>query len=174
MKPLTDKPGWTVLLLRGGLFAIVWWTLSGGDNQSWWVGAPAVVLAVIASRFLLPPVPLAWWELAKFAPLFLWRSLLGGIDVAKRAIGPRMSISPQLVQYRLRLPGRLPRVALLNIMSLLPGTLSAALDGDVLQVHVLDGDGDFLAELEALEYRVALISGLSLASAHNGERDASI
>jgi multisubunit Na+/H+ antiporter MnhE subunit len=34
-----------------------------------------------------------------------------------------------------------------NTVSLLPGTLSAELDGQVLKVHVLDSLGDDLAEL---------------------------
>ncbi len=174
MKPVPERPGWQVLLVRGALFAVLWWILSGGDHQSWWVGAPVVFVAVIVSRWLLPAVPLSWWELVKFTPLFLWRSVLGGLDVAKRALGPQLAISPRLLRYRLRLPDRLPRVALLNIMSLLPGTLSAALEGDDLLVHVLDGEGDTLAELQALEQQVARLSGVTLTGDHKGERNEAI
>jgi multicomponent Na+:H+ antiporter subunit E len=65
-----------------------------------------------------------------------------------------MPITPELIEYPLRLPPGLPRVILVNTVSLLPGTLSAELVGQVLRVHVLDSLGDFLAELEALEKRV--------------------
>ena len=96
------------------------------------------------------------------------------LDVAQRALGPQLAISPRLLRYRLRLPDRLPRVALLNIMSLLPGTLSAALEGDDLLVHVLDGEGDTLAELQALEQQVARLSGVTLTGDHKGERNEAI
>ena len=86
--------------------------------------------------------------------LFLWHSLKGGVDVAWRAFHPRLPITSKLVEYPLRLPPGLPRVILVNTVSLLPGTLSAELGSQVLKVHVLDSLGDFLAELEALEQRV--------------------
>jgi multicomponent Na+:H+ antiporter subunit E len=89
-----------------------------------------------------------------FVPFFLWHSLKGGVDVAWRAFHPRLPITPELIEYPLRLPPGLPRVILVNTVSLLPGTLSAELGGQVLKVHVLDSLGDFLAELETLEQRV--------------------
>lgn len=55
-------------------------------------------------------------------------------------------------------PG-LPQVALINITSLLPETLSAEIEGQVLKVHVLDSRGDFLAGLKALEQRVGRMWG---------------
>ena len=58
---------------------------------------------------------------------------------------------------------------LVNTVSLLPGTLSAELDGQVLKVHVLDGLGDFMPELEALEQSVARMSGVSLTTFQGGE-----
>jgi multicomponent Na+:H+ antiporter subunit E len=169
MKPAFEKSVSRVVLARAVLFAVVWWALSDGSAQSWWVGAPAVALAVIASVALLAPVPLVWWQLLKFVPVFLWRSLQGGADVAWRALDPRLPIAPEMIDYPLRLPSGLPQVMLINIMSLLPGTLSAELEGQVLKIHVLDGRGDVLPELEALERSVARISGVTLAPAKRGE-----
>ena len=102
-------------------------------------------------------------------PFFFRRSLQGGVDVARRAFHPRMPIAPELIDYPLRLPPGLPRVILVNTVSLLPGTLSAELDGQVLKVHVLDGLGDFMPELEALEQSVARMSGVSLTTFQGGE-----
>ena len=53
--------------------------------------------------------------------------LKGGVYVAWRAFDPRMPITPELIEYPLRLPPGLPRVILVNMVSLLPGTLSAEL-----------------------------------------------
>jgi multicomponent Na+:H+ antiporter subunit E len=60
-------------------------------------------------------------------------------------------------------------VILANIVSLLPGTLSATLDGQALKIHVLDSRGDFMTELKALEQRVARMCGALLATSHGGE-----
>jgi multicomponent Na+:H+ antiporter subunit E len=160
---------WSTVASRGLLFSLLWWILTDGSVESWWVGVPAVSFAVIASIALLPPLPLVWQELLKFTPFFLWRSLLGGADVAWRAFHPGMPIAPELIDYPLRLPPGLPRVILANIVSLLPGTLSASLDGQALKVHVLDSRGDFMTELKALEYRVARMCGASMATSHGGE-----
>ena len=54
-------------------------------------------------------------------------------------------------------------------VSLLPGTLSAMLDGQALKVHVLDSGGDYMTELKALEKRVARMCGVVLATSHGGE-----
>ena len=160
---------WSTVASRGLLFSLVWWILTDGNVQSWWVGVPAVSFAVIASIALLPPVPLVWRELLKFTPFFLWRSLQGGTDVAWRAFHPGMPIVPAVIDYPLRLPPGLPRVILANIVSLLPGTLSVTLDGRSLKIHVLDSRGDFMTELKALEHRVARMCGASLATSHGGE-----
>jgi multicomponent Na+:H+ antiporter subunit E len=161
--------GWSTVTSRGLVFSIVWWMLTDGNVQSWWIGVPAVSFAMIASIALLPPVPLVWRGLLKFTPFFLWRSLQGGADVAWRAFHPGMPIAPAVIDYPLRLPPGLPQVFLANIVSLLPGTLSATLDGQALKVHVLDSRGDFMTELKALEQRVARMCGVLLATSHGGE-----
>jgi len=83
--------------------------------------------------------------------------------VARRALHPRLPISPGLLDYRWRLPPGLPRVFMANTVSLLPGTLSVELDDAHLRVHVLDETGAFTAELQVVEVYVARLFGLSLA-----------
>lgn len=161
--------GWSTVASRGLLFSLVWWILTDGNVQSWWIGVPAVSFAVIASLALLPPVPLVWRGLLTFTPFFLWRSWQGGADVAWRAFHPGMPIFPAVIEYPLRLPPGLPQVILAYIVSLLPGTLSATLDGQALKIHVLDSREDFMTELRALEERVARMCGVSLATCHGGE-----
>ncbi len=153
---------WPGVLRRGLLFAFVWWILVEGEIASLWIGVPAVLLVATASVALLSPVSFVWHELFRFVPFFLTRSLLGGADVAWRAIHPGMPIAPDLVEYPLQLPSGLPCVFLANTVSLLPGTLSAELDSNCLKVHVLNGRKDVLSELETLERRVAALFGASL------------
>ena len=151
------------------LFALMWWVLTDGAMDSWLVGAPVVLFATLVSVALLPPFSWSLTGIARFVPFFLWRSLYGGVDVAMRALHPRLPISPGMVNYRWRLPPGLPRVAMANTVSLLPGTLSVELDEECLRVHVLDGRKDFLSELETVEQRVAAVFGASLPPFGGGE-----
>ncbi len=147
----------SAIVARLLLFSIIWWALSDGSTASWLIGAPAVLCALIVSITLLPPVRLVWWWLAAFIPFFFWQSLKGGVKVALLAFQPSMSLSPKLVEYHLYLSSGLARVAMINIISLLPGTLSTKIDGDTLTIHVLDSQGDFLVALQDLERGLAQI-----------------
>lgn len=148
---------WRNLVSRTALFLFMWWALTDGSTSSWQIGVPAVLLATVTSIALIPPSSLVWLELLRFVPFFLFRSLLGGMDVAWRAFHPRMPIAPDLVEYQLRLPPGLARVFMANTVTLLPGTLSASIDDDVLRVHVLNQHLGLLDELEAAERRVARV-----------------
>lgn len=150
------------IVIRASLFSVIWWILADGDVSSWWIGVPAVSLAVSASIALVPPVSLVWHELFRFVFFFLTRSLMGGVDVAWRACHPGMPIAPDLVDYPLRLPTGPLQVYMVNTVNLLPGTLSAELDHGILRVHVLDRHKDFAAELEAVEQGLARMFGVSL------------
>ncbi|MEA2094975.1 MAG: Na+/H+ antiporter subunit E [Pseudomonadota bacterium] len=147
---------------RTVLFALLWWILTEGAINSWLVGVPVVVFAVLASGTLLPAVSWSLSGIVRFVPFFLWRSLYGGVDVARRALHPRLPISPGLFDHRWRLPPGLPRVFMANTVSLLPGTLSTELDEEHLCVHILDHTGDFASELTLIEARVAQLFGLNL------------
>lgn len=145
---------WLVrLLLLGG----IWWVLGGGMAGSWWLGGVVVVGATGLSLRLLPPVRWSPVGLLRFLPWFLWRSLIGGIDVACRALDPRLPLSPAVRGYATHLPPGLPQVFLANVVSLLPGTLSVELEDGILQVHLLDENSDFEPRMRALEQRVAAL-----------------
>lgn len=136
------------------LYSILWWVLVDGAAGSWSIGAPAVAAAVALSVVLLPPTGLVWRNVVAFVPFFIWHSLQGAMDVGWRVFHPRLPIAPRLVEYPLQLPQGMAQVTLVNVVSLLPGTLSAQLDRRVLKVHVLDGRRDVMPQLQALERRV--------------------
>jgi len=149
------------ILTRGILFSMIWWALTNGDISSWLIGMPAVVLALIISILLIPPMSLKWSGGLKFMSFFMTRSLMGGIDVAWRAFHPRLPIAPNLIEYPLQLPSGIAQVVMVNTVSLLPGTLSAELNNSVLNVHVLDGRSDVKTELMAVEKHVRGLFGLA-------------
>lgn len=140
------------------LFALLWGALTGG--RDWVPGVLFSLAAAVASCGLLPPARWSLPAMVRFLPYFAWQSLRGGADVAWRAVRPAMPIEPMLVRHELRLDDRLARVFLANVVTLLPGTLSAELEDRELVVHVLNADGWQPAALAELEVRVARLFDL--------------
>jgi len=134
-------------------FAALWVVLA--DGQGWSVGIPFILLATIVSCLV---APLSRWSLlglTRFLPYFVWNSIRGGIDVAMRVLHPKMPIEPAFVRYELQLDDTAARVLMADVVTLLPGTLSAGLDDHVLVVHVLNDGARVNESLEELERRVA-------------------
>ena len=157
------QKGW----LRALLFSMIWWVLTNGVMDSWLVGVSVVLIATRVSLALLPPSTWSFVGIVRFIPFFLWRSLYGGIDVAIRALHPRLPIDPGMYDHQWRLPPGMSRVFMANTVSLLPGTLSTELDDDYLRIHVLDHTGTFASELVMIETHAANVFGLSLAIEKN-------
>jgi multicomponent Na+:H+ antiporter subunit E len=144
--------------------AVLWWVISDGEASSWIIGVPTVLVAARAATRLGigAGVRFSGWGLVRFVPLFLAESLRGGVDVARRTLGPRLQVQPDFLQYRTRLEGASARVFFMGCMNLLPGTLAADLDGDRLEVHVLATESDPISEVRRLEVAVARLFSQSL------------
>ena len=154
-------------VLRAAAFAGLWWALTGGGPGSWVVGAPAIAVAAVAAERLSGG---RRWRVspsgaARFVPFFLWRTLLGSLDVAWRAFHPALPIAPALIAYPLRLPAGGPsRVFFAQVVNLLPGTLSAELGEGDMTVHLLAGDSpDAVDGLRRLEARTAALFAIPIA-----------
>lgn len=144
------------LLRRSLELAGIWLILTGAATSALLPGLLVVLPAALAS-LLLPPVPAWSWlplGLCRFLPFFLFRSLLAGIDVARRAFSPHPRLNPGLITYAWRLPPGPARIFLANTVSLLPGTLSVGLEADQLIVHTLDDNPKLEQELSQLETMV--------------------
>jgi multicomponent Na+:H+ antiporter subunit E len=150
---------WKASLLSLLLLAALWLILSGGATASWVIGLPALALAAWAARRLRRPTPIRLSALGilRFLPLFLWESLRGGIDVAWRTLQPRMPIQADFFEYRSRLQNPAARTFLANCVSLLPGSLAADLQGEWLEIHVLNLNSIQTEELARLERAIAAI-----------------
>lgn len=130
------------------------------------LGFVAAAVAATASRRLEVEAPAGLHPVGvvRFVPYFLRISFLGGIDVARRAFSPSKPLAPGFIDYRLGVePDGAAAVFFAGVISLVPGTLCAALDGQgTVLVHVVDIDAGFEEELEQLESRVAAIFGESV------------
>jgi len=154
------------IMFRALLLAPAWWALTEGDASSWLFGIPVLVSAALASTALAPAQRVRWRfkGFVAFAGFFLLASLRSGIDVARRALHPRLPIDPAFVRFEFRLPKGPAQVFLVNTISLLPGTLSVELQETSALIHVLDERLPFARTLRNLEGRVAELFGLELVS----------
>ena len=154
--------------IRAAFLAALWWLMVGGRIDAWLVGLPTVALATWASVHLsahpLPGISLS--GLARFLILFLRESLRGGLDVASRTLGLRLRIQPGFKCYPLQLTNPSARVFMINCISLLPGTLSVELQGDHLELHLLDTSDNPEPQLRNLESAIARLFKLDQESKH--------
>ncbi len=88
--------------------------------------------------------------------------------MAWRALHPRLPLAPGFRAHRLRLPPGTARVWLVNVVSLMPGTLAAGLKGDTLTVHVVDTTAPVERNLRRVEERVAAMFRFSLGPEKGG------
>ena len=151
---------WLLPLL---LCVLMWFVISKGDPASWIVGLPCIALAVFAIERMHTRGKLSIRAglLPGFIAWFLWNSFKGGVDVALRASRPRLSLQPGFLRYPLRLPQGHARLFLVNVVSLLPGTLSADIEGNELVLHCLDTGADIIVETSDAEQRIAVLFGIS-------------
>jgi multicomponent Na+:H+ antiporter subunit E len=122
-------------------FFAFWAVLFGLNFRALIVGILAALITTSVSLRLLPT---GQWRLQPIALMhlifqFLQQSISAGVDVAWRALDPRLPLRPGFVIYRTGIPPGLTRNMFCTITSLLPGTLPCGTDanGDLI-VHCLD------------------------------------
>lgn len=152
--PRPASPGLTPRLLW---CALAWFALTGTDLKSWAVGGPVVLIAAWLSRAVPAPrtqFKLRWLGVPSFLWFFAIESVRGAWDVSRRVLHPKLPIHPGFVHFTTSIPNGPARRLFTNLVSLLPGTLSARLDENRVVVHALDRDADVQAALRNVEQRV--------------------
>jgi multicomponent Na+:H+ antiporter subunit E len=154
----------TGIVTTTAILAGLWWLIVQGRADAWLVGLPAVALATLASIHLgSRPLPrLSLTGMMVFVALFLRESVRGGIDVARRTLGPGLRIKPGFHRYPLHISHPAARVLFINCIGLLPGTLAADLDGDHAELHLLDTGVNPDPQLLQLEQAVTRLFCLTL------------
>lgn len=148
-------------------FFCLWLAIAGAGAGDLLVGLGAAATATWASLLLLPP---GQWSLrpvalAGFALRFLRQSIVAGVDVASRALDPRLPLRPGFVIYKTKLSPGLTLNAFCTVTSLLPGTLPCGLDesGGVI-IHCLDASQPVAEQLAAEE--ALLVDALGAVDGH--------
>ena len=147
------------ILHRTALLGAIWAALTAPSAEGLAVGVLAVPAAVWLSLRLLPARhPLVVWRLALHLPRFIAGSVIGGIDVARRAFARDMPLRPGWVELPVDLPDG-GRVALGGELSLMPGTLAAGSHEGRLLVHLIDTEAGFDAAIPREEAEIAAMTG---------------
>ena len=148
-------------LFRTTFFFGFWLILFGFTSPDFIVGISAAVVATWTSLLLLPSGrrrvhPIA---LAKLVPRFAIQSIVAGIDVARRALNPRMPLRPGFVNYPVRFPPGPTRNTFATLTSLLPGTVPAGYQNGQIVYHCLDINQPVVSQLAAEEAALAQALG---------------
>lgn len=128
-------------LERGMMFLAMWVVLmpsaKPGDLA---IGLVATIAATWTSVRLLPREAghVRFRSLLVFIPHFLWQSVVAGVDVARRALDPRMPLKPGFVDCPVSFPPGLARNEFASIMSLMPGSVPVGESDFAIVFHCLD------------------------------------
>jgi multicomponent Na+:H+ antiporter subunit E len=144
-----------IFLLRLLFFLFLWTVLSAADFAEFIMVVCIVLLATLTSMYVMPR---GFWSLRpvaclRFIPYFLCHSLMGGWDVAKRALRPSMPLSPGIIEFKTD-ASESQKALFAWCISLLPGTATIAIKEHSLSVHVLDRSLDVESSLHELEAKI--------------------
>jgi multicomponent Na+:H+ antiporter subunit E len=147
----SERRSWFV---RTTGFLGFWLILFGLGPANLVVAALAAFAATWVSLRLLPPgeFRLHPVPLTELVLRFLYKSIVAGIDVARRALDPRLPLFPGFIVYHTHLPPGATRNAFCAETSLLPGTLPCGSDEKGgLAIHCLDVAQSVVEQLAAEE-----------------------
>ena len=132
------------------LFAF-WFALSGRTDPLFLITGAITAVGVTAvtsriTRACLRPdadhvpitqIPLALVRAVGFAFWMAGRILVASVQLARIVLSREMPLDPCSVRFRTELRSPLARTVLTNSISLVPGTLTVDIDGEVILVHAL-------------------------------------
>lgn len=152
------------LLLTG-----FWLLLTEGEIASLIVGVVFIPLSLFVSVKLSQKADNAnrglyinLAKIPKFILFFLYQSINGGISTAVRVFSNDMQLQPEFLHYPIKhLPAGLPMNMFMNLVSLLPGSVSVIREPTSVLVHVLAVTNSSLTEIEECEQAVCELFGLN-------------
>lgn len=150
---------------RGALLLVFWLALTLGNVADLPVGIAASSIATWVSLRLMPAqeTRISPQAAAALAVRFFKQSVVAGIDVAVRALHPRLPLKTGFVTFRSRLANGVTLNAFSTMASLLPGTLPASMDRrDAILIHCLDEDAPIAAQMSEDESLFAEAVGARL------------
>lgn len=91
--------------------------------------------------------------------VFLAAVVKSNLDVAFRVLHPKLPINPGIVKVKTRLTSRMGRLFLANSITLTPGTITVAAEGEELFVHWLNVEEPVGGNTDVEENTAKIVSG---------------
>lgn len=134
-------------------FSLLWILFTGWKPESWVIGIFFVMMASLLSLHLAPKNNSAVSRFnLKYLPSFLYyfsaQSIRGGWSTARLALTPTKKTSPGFYKYQTDFVNPSDIFTFMQILSLLPGTVSTDENNGEITLHVLDIHCFDLAEVE--------------------------
>lgn len=144
---------WRIATFRAAFFVCLWLVLAGVNPTDIPAAAAAIAAATWTSLRLLEPSRSrrSGPALVRLVLLFLYQSVVAGVDVARRALDPRLPLRPGFVVYPTGLSRGTRRNVFATLTSLLPGTVPTGEERGQIVYHCLDVGQPVVAELAAEE-----------------------
>lgn len=98
-------------------------------------------------------------RLAGYIPWLLWEICKANVDVARRIVDPRLPIAPRMIRVVAGQRRDLGRVIYANSITLTPGTVSVAVEGDEILVHALTAEAAESLDDGEMDRRVTRLEG---------------
>jgi len=100
-------------------------------------------------------------KLPKFIVFFAYQSVKGGVDTASRAFSLNMKLHPEFIHYPIQyLPAGTAMNLFINLVSLLPGSVSVVREPSGVLLHVLITNPKTLDEIYECERAVCQLFGI--------------
>ncbi len=150
--------------IRFTLFSSIWILLSGWQPSSWPVGVVFIILASSLSLYLAPQQQTVLRQIKptkifSFFCYFFIHSLRGAWVTAKLALKPKQTLLPGVIQYPIDMVNESHIFTFMQVISLLPGTVSAEYNGREVSIHILDLNSFSRAEIDDCFARVSQLLG---------------
>lgn len=140
------------------LYGLLWVLLSGA--QGWLFGAVCAAAASLLSLALSVPVPRCRLRaLPRLLGFFVWEMALGGWDVARRVLDPKLPVAPIWVAYPLVHTHPRRQMLLGTLVGIMPGTLASRIVDNRLRLHILDQGLPWQRTLAQLEQHLNAFLG---------------
>jgi len=149
-----------------GFFMFVLWLLLSGHSEPLLIilGVASCVAVVYLSRRMDlidhegHPIHLSWRVLL-YWPWLLWEIVKANVDVGRTILRREMPIALRVLNLKTTQRTELGRVIYANSITLTPGTVTIALEGEDVAVHALTTGGAEGLETGDMDRRVTAIEG---------------
>ncbi|MBA6339935.1 Na+/H+ antiporter subunit E [Colwellia sp. MB02u-10] len=162
--------------IRFALFSLFWGLLTRWQQNSLGLGIVFITMASVLSLYLAPQQQKRhqWlkkpFSILSFLYYFYVQSLRGGWSIAKLALSPKLKLSPGFIKYHTDLANDSQVFTFMQVLSLLPGTVSARQNAQELTIHVLDMNTFNQAEIDDCQIRIKQLLGTSVQPLIDGEK----